>query len=347
MKKKWMRFVVAALIIVLTLGLLQRILMPKYATGIVEGALISEYYDEVFDHDVIFIGDCEVYETYSPVTLWEEYGIPSWVRGSAQQTVWQSYYLLEEMLRYETPKVVVFNVLAMKYDTPESTGSDTRREAYNRMTLDGMKWSQSKWRAISASMTEKEEGMLTYLFPILRFHDRWRELSREDFKYLFRREAVSHNGYLMRTLVVPFEGGLPEAPPRQFSFGENSWYYLNQMETLCRERGIRLVLVKAPNPMPVWWESWEQAIRDYAEEKGLLYLNAQAYQEEIGIDWTRDTYDGGYHLNVYGAEKTTRWLGEILLQRCGLPDRRGEQETAALWAEKTARYEKDKQEAGT
>ena len=72
MKKKWMRFVVAALIIVLTLGLLQRILMPKYATGIVEGALISEYYDEVFDHDAIFIGDCEEYENCSPVDSWQE-----------------------------------------------------------------------------------------------------------------------------------------------------------------------------------------------------------------------------------------------------------------------------------
>lgn len=342
--RRWM----GALVLGLAVWFLQALLMPKYMSETPEGALIGEYYRETSGHDVLFIGDCEVYETYSPVTLWEEYGIPSWVRGSAQQTVWQSYYLLEEMLRYETPKVVVFNVLAMKYDTPESTGSDTRREAYNRMTLDAMKWSGSKWKAISVSMTaqeRQEEGMLTYLFPLLRFHDRWRELSREDFKYLFRRETVSHNGYLMRTQAVPFEGGLPEAPPRQFSFGENSWYYLNQMETLCRERGIRLVLVKAPNPMPVWWESWEDAIRDYAEEKGLLYLNAQAFLEEIGIDWSRDTYDGGYHLNVYGAEKTTRWLGGILAQRFGLPDRREEPELAALWAEKAARYEKAK-EAG-
>ena len=344
--RRWM----GALALGLALWLLQALLTPKYMERTPEGALIGEYYRETEGHDVLFVGDCEVYETYSPVTLWQEYGIPSWVRGSAQQTVWQSYYLLEEMLRYETPKVVVFNVLAMKYDTPESTGSDTRREAYNRMTLDGMKWSESKWRAVSASMTEQEqqqEGMLTHLFPILRFHDWWRELGREDFTYLFHREAVSHNGYLMRTEAVPFAGGLPEAPPGKPSFGENSWYYLKKLEALCRERGIQLVLVKAPNPMPVWWESWEEAIRDYAEEKGLLYLNAQAYQEEIGIDWTRDTYDGGYHLNVFGAEKTTRWLGGILAQRCGLPDRRVEPETAALWAEKTARYEKDKQEAGT
>ena len=83
-------------------------------------------------NDVIFIGDCEVYENISPVTLWQEYGITSYIRGSAQQLIWQSYYLLEETLRYETPKVVVFNVLSMKYNEPQN-------EAYNRMTVDGMK----------------------------------------------------------------------------------------------------------------------------------------------------------------------------------------------------------------
>ena len=52
---------------VLALGLavwfLQALLMPKYVSEIPEGALIGEYYRETEDHDVLFIGDCEVYET--------------------------------------------------------------------------------------------------------------------------------------------------------------------------------------------------------------------------------------------------------------------------------------------
>jgi len=182
------------------LYLLQMLLVPKYMLHSPEGALTGEYYANAGHNDVIFLGDCEVYENFSPITLWQEYGIPSCIRGSAQQMIWQSYYLLEETLRYETPKVVVFNVLSMKYDTPESTGRQSRREAYNRMTLDTMKWSSSKWNAILASMTEEErrwEAMATYLFPILRYHDRWSQLTQEDFTYWFHRDTVSHNGYLM------------------------------------------------------------------------------------------------------------------------------------------------------
>ena len=121
MKKK--NIFVVLLVIAVTFGclwFLQKLLVPKYQTGIVEGSMIEEYYKDESDHDVVFIGDCEIYENFSPITLWEEYGITSYMRGSAQQLIWNSYYLLEDTLRYETPDVVVFNVLSVKYNVPQS-----------------------------------------------------------------------------------------------------------------------------------------------------------------------------------------------------------------------------------
>ena len=53
--------------------------------------MIAEYYQEEKNHDVIFVGDCELYENISPQVLWDEYGINSYIRGSAQQLIWQSY----------------------------------------------------------------------------------------------------------------------------------------------------------------------------------------------------------------------------------------------------------------
>ena len=134
-KKVW-KLAGSAVIILVSLYFLQRLLMPKYAADVVEGALIAEYYGEEKDHDVIFIGDCEVYENFSPAVLWRDFGINSYLRGSAQQLIWQSYYLLEDTLRYEKPQTMIFNVLALQYNEPQ-------REAYNRMTLEGMKWSWS------------------------------------------------------------------------------------------------------------------------------------------------------------------------------------------------------------
>ena len=115
MKKKIILYTCIVLAAVMLLGFLQALVQPKYMTSAREGALIAEYYAEDTPHDVLFVGDCEVYESFTPPTLWEQYGITSYIRGSAQQLTWQSYYLLEETLKYEMPKVVAFNVLALKY----------------------------------------------------------------------------------------------------------------------------------------------------------------------------------------------------------------------------------------
>ena len=345
MKKRILILTSVLLICVIVLGFLQALLMPKYMDNTKEGALIGEYYKNAGNNDVIFIGDCEVYENFSPITLWEEYGITSYIRGSAQQLIWQSYYLMEETFRYETPKVMVFNVLSMKYDTPKSTGAQSQREAYNRMTLDGMRWSASKWNAIQASMTEEEkekEAEFSYIFPILRYHDRWSQLTADDFTYWLKKDKVSDNGYLMQTGVKPLTDEHVERPLADYTLGENSWYYLEKMTKLCKEKGTELVLIKAPSLSPVWWEQWDAQVEEYAKENDLTYINLLDYQEEIGIDWQTDTYDTGLHLNVYGAEKASKWFGNILQKELNVPDRREETAIAEAWAEKCSTYHERK-----
>ena len=342
MKKKIALLTAVLLIAGVLLYCLQALLVPKFMENR-EGALISEYYDNAGNNDVVFVGDCEVYENFSPITLWEEYGITSYIRGSPQQMIWQSYYLMEETFQYETPKVMVFNVLSMQYDTPESTTDKDQREEYNRMTLDGMRWSSSKWDAIMASMTEEErknlaETMFSYIFPILRYHERWSDLSEEDFKYWFTRDQVSDNGYLMQTGVKPMNEVPYFSRPVDYRFGENSWHYLRKMAELCKSKGTQLVLIKAPTYDFKWWDEWDAQIAEFATNNDLLYVNMVNYEKEIGIDWQTDTYDFGQHLNVYGAEKASRWFGKILQEQCQVPDRRADSDLNALWTEKANTY---------
>ncbi len=330
MKKKILISVSALLVIILLLGLLQALLVPKYIEN-PEGRLTAEYYNNSGSHDVLFVGDCEVYESFVPSVMWQEHGITSYIRGSAQQLAWQSYYLLEETFKYETPKVVVFNVLALKYGTPQS-------EAFNRMTLDGMKWSSSKWNAIKASMTE-DESIVEYMLPLLRYHSRITELKAEDFAYwLNSPKAISDNGYLLQTAISPMteEDIVDEGKPLlDYTLPQSSMDYLEKMRLLCEEKGSELVLIKSPtNSWGYWWyDEWEEQILEYAQSKGLAYYNFIPLCDEIGIDWSHDTYDAGVHLNVYGAEKLTKYFGQILSQNHGITSRKNESETARVWNE--------------
>lgn len=318
-----------ALIWVGAFFLLQALLVPKYMDGIPDGALVREYYQETTEHDVIFVGDCEVYENFSPITLWENYGVTSYIRGSPQQLIWHSYYTLKDTLERETPKVVVFNVLSLQYSEPQS-------EAYNRMALDDLPLSVNKIQAVLASKME-DETLLSYIFPFFRYHSRWSELTASDFRYLFHQDTLSHNGFLMRADVRPVET-LPEPKKlANYQFADVCYEYLDKIRLLCEEKGVELILIKAPSLYPHWYDEWDQQMVDYAAEYGLTYINFLDHIDEIGLDFSTDTYDQGLHLNLSGAEKLSDYFGTIL-REAGVPDRREDEELSAVWAEKCADY---------
>ncbi len=331
-----LRVLICVIVFVLLFICLQRLLMPKYTREAEEGRLTAEYYGSDKNHDVLFIGDCEVYENISPVTLWREYGISSYVRGSPQQLIWHSYYMLEDALRYETPKIVVFNVLSMKYGEPQN-------EAYNRLALDGMRLSSTKINAIKASM-KSEESLMSYIFPILRFHSRWNELNSDDLKYMFcSPPQLSVAGYLMRVDCRPLKTDPPVGHQlMDYSFADICWEYLEKIRTLCEENGAKLVLMKAPTVAPYWYAEWDSQIVEYANKHGLAYYNFLNSVAEIGIDYTADTYDEGQHLNVWGAEKLSSFFGKELAS-LGAPDRRGEADYEQSWAKLCERYDEVKQ----
>lgn len=335
--------IVTVLITAVILLFIQKLVTPKYVTSLQEGAMTREYYNDKTSHDVIFLGDCEAYETYSPVTLWDNYGITSYVRGNSQQMIWQSYYVLEDTLKYETPKVVVLSVCDMMHDDPDSTDSDAEREAYNRMCIDGMRWSATKFKAINASMTteeRKKSGVWSYVFPLLRYHDRIFELTDEDFSYLFKKgEPVTDCGYLMQVGVRSgADTNYPVKPLVNYTFSDMNYEYLDKFREICDSKGITLVLVKSPSMYPIWYDQYDEQIRSYADKYGLLYINTLDTQEQYGLDWATDTYDAGLHLNVSGVEKVTLYVGNIIKTEYNLEDHRSDEKLSSVWAERGAAY---------
>lgn len=330
--KRINKVITALVLLALSFAILwfvQRLFMPKYQKGVIEGSFTEEYYKEKVPHDVIFFGDCDAYESYSPIKMYEEYGISAYIRGSGEQYICQSYYLLRDVLRTETPKVVVMSIHNLQFDVP-------RKEEYNRMTLDGMRWSKDKIDAINASMTENET-FLSYVFPILRYHDRWNELTKTDFEHVFSKDITSCNGYYMRCDVKP-QGKLPRLSPLlNYRFGENAMDYLDRIRLLCEEKGIELILVRAPIEYK-WYEQWDANVEEYAAKYGLTYINFCEHKDEMGLDMNFDTYDEGHHLNIYGAEKLSVYFGRYLSENYDLTDYRQVPEVASEYEKKIKFY---------
>jgi hypothetical protein len=117
------------------------------------------------------------------------------------------------------------------------------------------------------------------------------------------------------------------------------------MRTLCEENGVELILMKAPTNTPqwYWYESWDRAVEAYAQEHGLRYYNFLNNIEEIGLDYTTDTYDQGGHLNLSGAEKLSKYFGKIMTEELDLTDHRGDAKYEQTWTTLCDQYEQIRQ----
>jgi len=143
---------------------------------------------------------------------------------------------------------------------------------------------------------------------------------------------------MLRADVSPV-GPLPNKRPlADYSFGEKPLEYLDRITELCKAHDISLILVKSPAVFPFWYDEWDAKMQSYAQDNDLLYLNLHALSDEIGIDMNTDTFNGGLHLNVYGAEKTTYFLGRILSEEYGLTGHKDDPVISAVWKEKSIAY---------
>ncbi len=332
--KKYFKILIIIIVFILCFIFLNKLVSPKYQTNLIEGHMIKEYYKEEKNHEVIFIGDCEVYANFSPLIMYKNYGITSYVRGTSQQLIWQSYGILKETLKYEIPKVVVLNVNALRYNEPVS-------EAYNHLTLDKMKWSQEKIEMINNSMLE-EESIFDYIFPIVRYHSRFSSLTSEDFKNLFTDNNVTYNGYLMNKNIKPVTNLPTKKILGSYTFKDNVISYLDKIRQLCENNHIKLVLIKAPSVYPYWYSEYNDQVIEYANTYNLDYYNLLEKAQEIGIDYNHDTYDGGLHLNLYGAEKLSTYFGDILKNNYNLTDYRLDNHISNIYNQKLSVYNKNK-----
>ncbi len=309
---------------------LGKLVSYKYIDSLIEGSFTSDYYYEKNNHDVIFLGDCEAYTSFSPIEIYNNYGITSYVRGNSQQLIGQSYYILSETLHYEKPKIVVLSVGAMRYE-------NQTKEEYNRLILDKMRWSKEKVDMINYSMM-KDESFLSYLFPLLRYHSRITKLESEDFKYLFNNKVVSYNGFIINKDIKPL-GKLPNKTVLdKYDFTSDNIMYLEKIVSLCKENNITLILSKSPTLYPYWYSEYDNWMKDFASRNNLDYYNFLDYISEIGIDYNYDTYDSGVHLNLNGAEKFSKYFGKILKEKYYLQDNRSNDKINNEYEEKIKKY---------
>lgn len=322
------------ILIVFLVILLNLVFMPKYINENMDGRIVSEYYRQKYDPDVLFFGSSTVYSGISPVYMYEKYGFTSYVMATSSQTSWLSYDLLRESLKYHKPKAVVLDIGFIK------EADDYAEEVSNRKAFDYMRPGKIKYDGLMDSMADVE-SIWDYVLPIFRYHSRWNDLGIDDFKYALYKPEVTYNGFIMNKNFSTDELIHKSADEiADYTIGNRNELYVAQFVNLCKDNNIELLFVKVPSFDDKWKENMESDLNKVADAFNIEYINYD--RADIDFDWNQDSPDNGGHLNLYGAEKFSERLGKDLIDRFDLIDTESNDTLKEKWNSKVVRYENDK-----
>lgn len=289
MKKIIKRIVSCVLFVAILLGLLQvssLIFQPKSndkASGIHyprANGILSEPKDSI---DTVFIGDSEVYHSFIPLNIWRDYGITSYDVSSPSQKLVYSMEFLKKTFEKQSPKIVFLETNAIF------------RKSY-----------------FEDEITYKAEQ----IFPVFRYHDRWKNLQLKDFSATVEYTANENNkGYYFTKKSKP---ATDKAIKEYMKYSDVSApilstnkKYLKEIAEFCKKHGTKLVLISTPSTKN-WNYQRHNAMEAFSKDLGVDYIDTNLLRDDIPIDWKKDTKDKGDHLNYNGAVKVTDYIGKYL-----------------------------------
>lgn len=266
--------------------------------------------------DVIILGSSHAGAAYNPEEMYKETHIRSYNLGSTLQKSWVSYYWTKEALKYQSPKLILFDCFYLFRN-----GDD---EAAARLALDYMRMGEVKLEALKTQMRlyeNEKEGVENFIFPFRRYHQRWKELGERDFTWVEDEAETSvYKGYWFYNNVVPVETYEPlveeELGTDKAKLNDVALAWFMKLDDLCKENGIKLVLINSPSA--AFTNEQHNAVAALAADIGTSFIDfcMSDVDAEIRIDKDKDFFNTGSnpHMNQSGARKVSRYLAHRIIE---------------------------------
>lgn len=311
------------------------------ATYLFRGTSLNEFNDDRRDIvgikeenslDMIYIGGSDVYCSFSPLQAWNDYGFTSYDLGSTSLQTENVMYLLKHALKYQDPQLLVISL------RPFLLYSGDGEEGGLRYTADALDLGLNRLQLIKTYFDRRpmDDDICSYYIDIAKHHSRYELLSSPESwglmnnrgESLYKGSDVKASYYYIDELPQSNTGGRREPVPLV-------GYMLRELLDFCKEKDLNVLFVEAPCLMSQEQYELYNTMDDIVTSYGFRFLNTNEYFEEMKIDISRDFIDK-WHVNVFGMEKYTSFLGKYIVENYGLPDHRVEGN--AGWDEAYAAY---------
>lgn len=289
----------------------------------------TPFYESKTNFDVIFLGTSHMRDHILPMELWKRTGIASYNWGYSNCTHAESYYLLQEIVNYTSPKLVVLDV----YGSTEYEGYGNRKYRTDKIEQQHVQfdtfpiWSKVKMEAARDVFDDYEHNE-DFIWNFIMYHNRWTELTKDDFEYELSTEKGA------RYLTGLGKSEYTKIPDNLTMDVSNSvcYQYLLKIIEFCKSRDISVLCLYIPYAAG---EEQQRVANTVADELNQYSNCTYVNMLNMGIlDFDTDASPDDSHLNYSGAVKVTDWVGSYIRDNYELDDYGSNQ----YWQEDYSKY---------
>jgi hypothetical protein len=272
----------------------------------VEKTLYSDD-EDMSEVEVALIGGSHAVNGFNPTAIWRSSRIKAYNFSFAGEPMYMTYAYLKELFKKRTFRLVVVDLYYIGLQNQYFS-----HDNYVFGVVRNMKWSKDKLDFIQNCVSREERWK--YYFPFYSYHSKWSNPAANDFwlgsDYHFERYADE---------PVSFEAW--DDTEQIADMPENSEIYLRKVIELIQENNCEVLLTGLPHRYndayaPDVWVEDEYPVYNCAKKIAAEYgVEVLQYNDtilkEIGFVPEADMYNKG-HMNIYGSEKVSAYLGEYI-----------------------------------
>lgn len=269
------------------------------------------------EYNTIFLGSSRGYCAYNPLIFDSIAGTSSYNMCTGSQNIIESYYILEEILKFQKPETVIYEIFLASFDENTdyyhvlSNGSFMTKQVESEMIIKGF----------------GIEGVVNYLFPVLKHRAYIKNDISDILLHRKLRDRTDSNkikwikGYRSDSSIV--DAAAIKAYQPLYSFKDRDVsdkklnYHFQAFIELCRKNNIKLICVTAPFPPTRLKLTTIDTVYHYfksvCEKQNIPYFDFN-HLENSNYEYSDTDFFDEHHMNVYGAKKVTKQLAEIILQ---------------------------------
>lgn len=312
-----LKFLCRSVLFLLLLGLIlypvQKVMARKSLSGPWDMTnKIAGFCNEEDQFEVMFFGPSHAYAFFSPLVIWEETGIKSYVLATQKQPVWATYTYIKEALKRQSPALIVLECRMAFGDQEYYIEGDDKGVSYSYM--DDLPFSREKVKLAGRSAPDPE-SRFDLLFNFMMYHSRWKDLDRSDLTFRRSRVRDPYKGFVMlppqdtpqpRPAVESITGAAPLL--------EKNQYWLEEIIRLCQDTGVELWIVKTPSNLEPEEKPLLVTVKATAEKYGVPFCDFNEDYDAIGL--TGDMFYDAHHLDALGATRFSRYFAGVLSAAC-------------------------------